>query len=77
MQVFILIADSALNISPIIIMADMIREIRVAKATPATPISNTNINKAFPQILIMFMIRLVFMLILLFPILLKSAAPAL
>ena len=58
-------------------MADMIREIRVAKATPATPISNTNINKAFPQMLIMFMIRLVFMLILLFPILLKSAAPAL
>ena len=43
----------------------------------ATPISNTNINKAFPQILIMFMIRLVFILILLFPILLKSAAPAL
>ena len=77
LQVFILIADSALNISPIIIMADMIREIRVAKATPATPISNTNINKAFPQILIMFMIRLVFMLILLFPILLKRAAPAL
>ena len=58
-------------------MSDIIREIRVAKATPATPISNTNINKAFPHILIIFMTRLVFMLILLFPILLKSAAPAL
>ena len=44
MQVFILIADSVLNISPIIIMADMIREIRVAKATPATPISKAATN---------------------------------
>lgn len=60
---FILIADSALNIRAIIIIADIILDIRVAKATPATPILNTNINKAFPHILIMFMIRLVFMLI--------------
>ena len=58
-------------------IADTIRAVSVASAAPSTPILSPKISTAFPPILITFMTRLVYMLILLFPIARNSAAPAL
>ena len=51
--------------------------IKVASATPATPIPAPKTNTAFSTMLIAFISKLMFILILLLPTLLKIAAPAL